>query len=78
MAVRNPSATRNAYVSIDPLRIDASKLKRAKRLLGLESDVETLNKALAMVIANEEMELAIERAYGTDPAVSSASALEAR
>jgi hypothetical protein len=67
MASRNLSASRNTYVSIDPLRVDAQKLKKAKRILGADSDVEALNRALASVIANEEMETAIERAFGPAP-----------
>ncbi|MDB5051598.1 MAG: hypothetical protein JWO30_4669 [Fibrobacteres bacterium] len=67
MAARNLSVNRSSFVSIDPLRVDASKLKKAKRILGSDSDVDTLNKALAMVIANEEMESAIEKAFGAVP-----------
>lgn len=67
MASRTLTAQRNAIVSVDPLRVDAQKLKKARRILGSDSDVETLNKALAMVIANEEMESAIEKAFGTLP-----------
>ncbi|GEM_PF-2845336 len=67
MASRIPASNRNTYVSIDPLRVDAQKLKKAKRILGSDSDVETLNRALASVIANEEMESAIERAFGAVP-----------
>ena len=66
MAARNLPA-RNNYVTLDPLRIDATRLKKAKRILGTDSDVETVNKALAMIITNEEMETAIEKAFGTVP-----------
>lgn len=64
MAARNLTSIRNSLVSIYPLRVDAFKLKKAKRILGAESDVDALNKALGMVIANEEMESAIEKAFG--------------
>jgi hypothetical protein len=67
MAARIPTPSRNALVSIDPLRVDASKLKKAKRILGAESDVDALNRALGMVIANQEMESAIEKAFGGVP-----------
>ena len=67
MATRTLSTQRNSIVSVDPLRVDAQKLKKARRILGSDSDVDTLNKALAMVIANEEMETAIEKAFGTLP-----------
>lgn len=67
MAARNLSGTRSAFVSIDPLRIDAVKLKKAKRILGSGSDVDAVNKALARVIVNEEMESAIEKAFGSIP-----------
>ncbi len=67
MATRTLSTQRNAFVSIDPLRVDAQKLKKAKRILGSDSDVDALNKALALVIANEEMESAIEKAFGSSP-----------
>jgi chemotaxis methyl-accepting protein methylase len=66
MPTRNLPA-RSAFLTVDPLRIDATRLKKAKRILGTDSDVETLNKALAMVISNEEMESAIEKAFGTLP-----------
>ena len=66
MPTRNLPA-RPTFVAIDPLRIDATRLKKAKRILGTDSDVETVNKALAMVITNEEMEAAIEKAFGTIP-----------
>jgi hypothetical protein len=67
MASRTLTSSRSAYVSVDPLRVDANKLKKAKRILGSESDVDALNKALAMVIASEEMESAIEKAFGALP-----------
>ena len=67
MASRTLTAPRNSIISIDPLRVDAHKLKKAKRILGSGSDVDTLNKALAMVIANQEMETAIEKAFGALP-----------
>lgn len=67
MASRTLNAERNIIVSVDPLRVDAQKLKKARRILGSDSDVDTLNKALAMVIVNEEMESAIEKAFGILP-----------
>lgn len=67
MASRTLTAPRNSIISVDPLRVDADKLKKARRILGSHSDVDTLNKALAMVIANQEMESAIEKAFGTLP-----------
>jgi len=67
MASRTLTSSRSPYVSVDPLRVDAHKLKKAKRILGSESDVDALNKALALVIANEEMESAIEKAFGALP-----------
>ena len=66
MATRN-LPVRNNFVTVDPLRIDAARLKKARRILAADSDVETLNKALALVIKNEEMETAIEKAFGTIP-----------
>jgi MinD superfamily P-loop ATPase len=66
MAPRNLTA-RNNFVTVDPLRIDATRLKKARRILATDSDVETVNKALAMLISNEEMETAIEKAFGTIP-----------
>jgi hypothetical protein len=67
MANRTSTSIRNTYVSVDPLRVDAQKLKKAKRILGSDSDVDALNKALAILIANEEMETAIEKAFGAVP-----------
>ncbi|MEO6095123.1 MAG: hypothetical protein ABIW76_05420 [Fibrobacteria bacterium] len=67
MANRTLTSSRSAYISVDPLRVDARKLMKAKRILGSGSDVDALNKALAMVIANEEMESAIEKAFGALP-----------
>lgn len=64
---RNLSTNRASFVSIDPLRIDAAKLKKAKRILEVHSDVDALNKALGIIIANEEMESAIEKVFGTVP-----------
>jgi hypothetical protein len=66
MAARNLSA-RSGHAALDPLRIDSARLKRAKRILGTDSDVDTVNKALALIITNEEMETAIEKAFGTIP-----------
>lgn len=66
MPTRNLPA-RSAVVTVDPLRVDANRLKKAKRILGTDSDVETVNKALAMVVTNDEMEAAIEKAFGTIP-----------
>ena len=66
MATRNLPARTNS-VTVDPLRIDATRLKKARRILAADSDVETLNKALAFVISNQEMETAMEKAFGTIP-----------
>ena len=52
MDARNLTSIRNSLVSIDPLRVDAFKLKKAKRILGAESDLDALKKTLGMVIAN--------------------------
>jgi hypothetical protein len=61
---------RAGAVNLDPLRIDALRLKKAKRILGTASDAETINKALAVVISNDEMEAAIERAFGSPPLIA--------
>ncbi len=66
MAARN-LPPRTPIITLDPLRIDATRLKKAKRILGTDSDVETVNKALALLISNEEMETAIEKAFGAVP-----------
>lgn len=58
---------RVSAVNMDPLRIDALRLRKAKRILGTASDAETINKALAVVISNDEMEAAIEKAFGSPP-----------
>ena len=71
MATRTLSNQRTAFISIDPLRVDANKLKKAKRILGSDSDIDALNKALALVIANEEMESAIEKTFGSNPIFAS-------
>ena len=67
MATRNLSVLRNTFTALDPLRIDADKLKKARRILRSETDAETVNKALTILIANEEMESAIEKAFGSIP-----------
>lgn len=67
MPTRNLPTRSASIVTVDPLRIDATRLKKAKRILGTDSDVETLNRSLAMVISNEEMETAIEKAFGRLP-----------
>jgi hypothetical protein len=65
MTIRKQTQRRAPGAFIDTLEIDANMLKRAKQILGLDSDAVTLNRALSMLIVNDEMESAIENAFGS-------------
>lgn len=47
--------------------IDRSKLAKARRILGSDSDTQTVDRALDIIIANQEIESAIEAAFGSMP-----------
>lgn len=66
MAARNLSA-RSAAASLDKLLLDPVNLRRARRMLNAISDSDAVNKALAILIANEEMEKAFEKTFGSLP-----------
>ena len=53
--------------SENTLEVDPQMLKRAKEILGLDSDAEAMNHALSALIVNDEMETAIESAFRTVP-----------
>ena len=47
------------------VNIDQAKLDRARRLLGTETETETIDQALDMILLREEMVRGIERIAGT-------------
>jgi hypothetical protein len=47
--------------------IDRSKLAKARRILGSDTDTQTIDRALDMVIANQEIGSAIEAVFGSMP-----------
>ena len=49
------------------MEIDGERLKRARRILGAKNDTQTVNGALALVIANQEIEDAIGEFFGAIP-----------
>jgi hypothetical protein len=46
------------------VRIDQRKLDRARRILEAETETETLDRALAVVVAEAEIDAALRRAKG--------------
>jgi hypothetical protein len=46
------------------LRIDQTKLDRARRILEAETETETLDRALGVVVAEEEIDAELRRARG--------------
>ncbi len=49
------------------MEIDAAKLARARQILGSGSDTQTVDRALDVVIANQEIRTAIDNAFGSMP-----------
>ncbi len=49
------------------MEIDRDKLQRARRVLGARTDTETVDQALSLVIANQEIEQAINETFGSVP-----------
>ena len=49
------------------MEIDRNKLAKAKRILGSDSDTQTVDRALDIIIANQEIESAMEAAFGSMP-----------
>ena len=46
------------------VRIDQVKLDKAKRVLAAETDTETLDRALSLVVAEAEIDASLRRAKG--------------
>jgi hypothetical protein len=46
------------------MAMDRDKLRRARRILGAKNDTQTVDQALAIVIANQEIESAIGEYFG--------------
>jgi hypothetical protein len=46
------------------VRIDQSKLDRAKKVLGADTETETLDRALALVVSEEEIDVALRQIGG--------------
>ncbi len=49
------------------MEIDQGKLAKARRILGSDSDTQTVDRALDIVIANQEIGTAIAAAFGSMP-----------
>jgi hypothetical protein len=49
------------------MEISKHKLAVAKKILGAKNDTQTIDKALSVVIANKEIEKAINSMFGSMP-----------
>ncbi len=49
------------------MEISKQKLIVAKKILGAKNDTQTVDKALSMIIANKEIEKAINDLFGAMP-----------
>jgi hypothetical protein len=49
------------------MEIDSEKLRKARLIFAAETDTETVDRALALAIANSEIEKAIELSFGSLP-----------
>ena len=49
------------------MEINAAKLARARQILGSLSDTQTVDRALDVIIANQEIRVAIDNAFGSIP-----------
>ena len=49
------------------MEIDREKLAMARRILGSLSDTQTVDRALDVIIANQEIGAAVEAAFGSMP-----------
>lgn len=49
------------------MNLDREKLRRVRRVLGTKTDTEAIDRALDVVIANSEIEEAIDLAFGQIP-----------
>lgn len=47
------------------MEINKQKLVAAKKILGAKNDTQTVDEALSVVIANEEIEKAINNLFGS-------------
>ena len=49
------------------MEVDKAKLAKARRILGAQSDTQTIDKALDTILADQEIGEAMETAFGTIP-----------
>jgi hypothetical protein len=49
------------------MEINKQKLIVAKKILGAKNDTQTVDEALSMIIANKEIEKAINNLFGSMP-----------
>jgi len=49
------------------MEINKQKLIVAKKILGAKNDTQTVDEALSMIIANKEIEKAINNLFGSVP-----------
>ncbi len=47
--------------------MDAHKLERVRKIFGVPTDTQAVDRALEMVLANEEISQAIDEAFGAVP-----------
>ena len=59
-----PFLQTKAKTTID---IDREKLSRAMRILGTKTDMETVDRALEIVLVNAEIESAVDANFGKIP-----------
>ena len=62
---KKPSST--VQVSRTSMNIDRSKIRRVRLILGAATDTEAVDKALDSVLANQEIQAAIDETFGAVP-----------
>ena len=64
---RRPRPEKAGFRIRKTMEIDKSKLSKARRILGSDSDTQTVDRALDVIIANQEIGSAIETVFGSLP-----------
>ena len=67
MSRTRPAQPRTSKRSRTTMNLDRSKIRRVRHVLGTKTDMEAVDRALDVVLANAEIEAAIAEAFEQSP-----------
>lgn len=67
MSIHKGNPTKSRIRTRTTMNLDKEKVRRVRRALGTKTDTEAIDRALDIVLANAEIESAIDASFGQLP-----------